>query len=228
MCLETSQNLPRLWLQISEKFDSTVYLCTAEPKLRSISLLGDYAAAASYYAQLAHLYAKDCWTHLELNMLNMYAHCLKQINQNEEFVRIGLKIVAKLAIENRTNSRNRDTLERKAPSLADLIVASTTLAKQLTVPLHDFFRNITVDPYVRPYNDHDGFYLQFRLTNLTSDVIEAQSIRAKLTSIDEGHPAELWVVADKVTLIQPGITVISLGSKVYMILLSCRFTRLQT
>lgn len=184
--------------------------------LRSISRLGDYATAASYFAQLAHLYAKDSWTHLELNMFNMYAHCLKKMNQNEEYIRIGLKIVAKSALEH--TPKIPGTLEKKASSLTDLISASAAIAQQLTVPMADYFGNINVDPHIRPYEDHDGFCLQLLLTNLTSDDIEAQEVRIKLVTVDEDHQTELWVVAEEVLLIPQGIVSISVGKKVCKIL----------
>ena len=134
-------------------------------------------------------------------MLNMYTHCLKQMNHHEEYVRVGLKIVAKLLLENRTTSSFRGALEEKAASLAELISAST---------------------HARPYEDHDGFCLQVQVTNFTSDTIKVQVVRIKLITIDEDHHSELWLTADKDILIQPGIVAISVGTKVCNILLSSR------
>lgn len=153
-------------------------------------------------------------------MLNMYAHCLKQMNHNEEYVRVGLKIVAKLLLENCTTSKFRGALEKKAASLTELVSASTAILKQVTVPMQDYFGNINVDPYARPYDDHDGFCLQLQLTNLTSDTIKVQVVRIKLITVDEDHHSELWLTADNDTLIQPGIVAISVGTKVCKILLS--------
>lgn len=155
-------------------------------------------------------------------MLNMYTHCLKQMNHHEEYVRVGLKIVAKLLLENRTTSSFRGALEKKAASLAELISASTVILRQVTVPMQDYFGNIKVDPHVRPYEDHDGFCLQLQVTNFTSDTIKVQMVRIKLITIDEDHHSELWLTADKDILIQPGIVAISVGTKVCKILLSSR------
>jgi hypothetical protein len=180
--------------------------------------LGDYTTALSYFSQLAHLYGKASWSHLELNMLNMYAHCLKETKQNEEYVRIGLEIVAKLVLENDAMSNIQNTLERESSSLTELIAASRTIDKQLTVPMQDFFGDIDVDPYTRPYDDHDGFRLQVQVTNLTSEGIKAHEVRIKLVTVEEEHHSELWLTADNVTMIQPGTVAISVGTKVCKIL----------
>ena len=176
------------------------------------SHLGDYATATSYFAQLAHLYAQDSWTHLELNMLDMYAHCLKYMSQNEEYIRIGLKIVAKLSLEH--TSRFSRTLERKTLSLTDLISASATITHQLTVPMRDYFDNIHVDPYIHQFEDHDGFCLHLLLASLTSDAIVAQEVRVKLVPADEDHQSELWLVATNITLSSQGNVTVSVGTKV--------------
>lgn len=185
--------------------------------LKLTSHLGDYATAASYFAQLAHLYAQDSWTRLELNMLNMYAYCLKHVNQNEDYIQIGLKIVAKLNLEHPTQFLG--TLGKKTSSLTDLISASAAITHRLTVPMGDYFGCISVDPYVRPYGDHDGFYLQLLLTNLTSDAVKAQEVRVKLVPVDEDHQTELWLVTTNVTLRSQGAVSISVGTKVCEILL---------
>jgi hypothetical protein len=148
-----------------------------------------------------------------MNMLNMYAHCLKELNQMEEYVQAGLKIVGKLVLEDCTTSRIRGTLDRKASSLTELISASTAIDKQLPVPMQDFFGNIYVDPYARSYDDHDGFCLQLELTNLTSDVIQAQLVQIKLVNAEDHHLG-LLLVADHVTSIQPGVAAILVGTKV--------------
>lgn len=155
-------------------------------------------------------------------MLNMYAHCLEHMNQNEECIRIGLKIIAKSTLEHTPTFPG--TLEKKTPSLTDLISASAAITRQLTVPLGDYFSNISVDPHIRPYEDHDGFCLHLLLTSLTTDAIKAQEVRVKLVSVDEDHQMELWLVATNVTLRSQGIVSISVGTKVCKILLFLRLT----
>ena len=63
--------------------------------------MGDYNAAVSYIHKLATFYAKDDWNTLEMSMLRMYAQCLQKTNRDEEYVRVGLKIVAKVVRENK-------------------------------------------------------------------------------------------------------------------------------
>lgn len=180
--------------------------------LKLTSHLGDYATAASYFAQLAHLYAQDGWARLELNMLNMYAYCLKQMSQHEEYIQIRLKIVAKLNLEHAPQFLG--TSGKKTSSLTDLLSASAALTHRLTVPMGNYFGSISVDPYIRPYEDHDGFCLQIRLANLTSDAIKAQEVQVKLIPTDEDHQTELWLGTTDVNLRSQGAVSIIVGTKV--------------
>lgn len=180
--------------------------------LKPISHLGDYATAASYFAQLAHLYAQDGWTRLELDMLNMYAYCIKQMNRHEEYIQISLKIVAKLNLQH--TPQLLETFGGKTSSLTDLISASAALTHRLTVPMGDYFGSISVDPYIRLYEDHDGFCLHLLLANLTSDAIKAHEVQVKLIPVDEDHQAELWLVTTDVTLRSQGAVSITVGTKV--------------
>lgn len=184
--------------------------------LRSISRLGDYATAASYFAQLARLYAQDGWIRLELNMLNMYAHCLKHMNQNEDYIQIGLKIVAKLTLDH--TPKFPGIWGEKTSSLTDLISASAAITHRLTVPMGDYFGSISVDPHIHPYEDHDGFCLHLLLANLTSDAIKAQEVQVKLLPVDEDYQTELWLAATNATIGSQGTVSISVGTKVCKIL----------
>ena len=193
--------------------------------LRFTSHLGDYATAASYFAQLAHLYAQDSWTRLELNMLNMYARCLQHMNQNEEYIQIGLKIVAKLTLEH--TPKFPGMLGKNVSSLTNLISASAAIKHRLTVPMGDYFGSISVDPHIHPYEDHDGFCLRLVLANLTSDAVKAQEVRVKLVPVDEDHQPELWLDATNVTFGSQGTVSISVGTKVCKILHIFKFIYLR-
>lgn len=180
----------------------------------SCSQMGDYSAAASYFHQLAPYYAKDDWDPLEMSMLNMYAQCLKKISHDEEYVRIGLKMVAKLVRQSRSPLRVQPIAAYKSLSLSDLISTSKSLGEPITVPLEKYFRDITVDPYPRHYDDHDGFQLQLRLWNGTIGAIEAQQIQVQISNIEEDVHSETWLTSENFHILEPGVVTILLGTKV--------------
>ena len=178
------------------------------------SHMGDYQTAASYFHQLAPFYAKDDWDSLEMSMLNMYAQCLKNIGRHEEYIRVGLKMVAKLSRQRRSLLSVLPNAAHKPLSLSDLISTSRSLKEPITVPLDKYFRDITVDPYPRHYDDHDGFQLQLKLWNATLGAFKAQQVRVQISSIEEEIHSEIWLTSEKIHVLEPGIAAILIGTKV--------------
>lgn len=176
--------------------------------------MGDYNAAASYFHQLAPFYAKDDWDSLEMSMLRMYAQCLQKTNRDEEYIRVGLKIVAKVVRENKSLFRVQPNIASKALGFADLILASRSLGEPISVSIDNYFGDISLDPYPKHYNDHDGFQLQLRLRNRTSQALEAEQIRVQIVSSEEDQQSNLWLAADGMHILAPGAATILVGTKV--------------
>ncbi|MCJ1467387.1 hypothetical protein MMC07_006011 [Pseudocyphellaria aurata] len=175
---------------------------------------GDYSVAASYFHQLTPYYAKDDWRCLETSMLNMYAECLKNMSRIEEYIHVGLKLVAKLVHEKEAPFSIRPNNRSKPLSLNILISASKSLRRPISVSMNKYFRNITVDPYLHHCKDHDGFQLQLRLRNCTLETIEAEQIQAQIVSMEDEHRSELWLTAEGFHVLEPGVVDILLGTKV--------------
>lgn len=176
--------------------------------------MGDYGVAASYFHQLAPFYAKDDWASLEMSMLNMYAECLKNMSRDEEYIQVGLKIVAKLVRENEAPFFIQPTDGPEPLSISKLIHASRSLGKPISISMNSYFRSIAVDPYLHHCKDHDGFQLQLRLCNCTLEAVEAQQIQVQIISTEEEHHSELWLTAEGSHVLEPGIVTILLGTKV--------------
>ncbi len=147
-------------------------------------------------------------------MLNMYAQCLKKRNRHEDYIRVGLKIVAKPVLEGPAYFNIHSYGAPKSLSLSDLINASKLLKEPFAASIDKYFDDISIDPYPRHYNDHDGFRLQLRLRNRTLQAVKAQEIRVRITSLEDEHQADLWLAAEGVHLLKPGEATIVLGTKV--------------
>lgn len=176
--------------------------------------MGDYNAAVSYFHQLAPFYAKDDWSSLEMSMLRMYAQCLQKTNRDEEYVRVGLKIVAKVVRESNSLFKVQPNNVSKALGLSDLIFASRSLGEPISVSIDNYFGDISLDPYPQHYNDQDGFQLQLRLRNRTSQAVEAEQIRVQIVSLEEDQQSNLWLAAESVHVLAPGVATILVGTKV--------------
>ena len=202
-------------MQILRRFDSIgVISISQRQRLTFSSYLGDYSVAASYFHQLAPFYAKDHWGSIEMSMLNMYAECLKHMGRNEEYIQVGLKMVTKLVREKEAPFIIQPNDGPKPLSLLNLISASRSLIEPISVAMNQYFRNITVDPHLHYFKDHDGFQLQLRLRNCTLEAIEAHQIQVQIIGMEEEHHSELWLTVEGLRVLEPGIVTILLGIKV--------------
>lgn len=187
------------------------------------SLLEDYKVAASYFHQLAPFYAKDDWSDLELRTLDLYAQCLHHGERNADYVRIGLKTMAK-SIQRKDAIRQQpqselmrlagiDQASRSASSLSSILKASELLKEQLSLPMDDYFDRVDLGMYIRHSTDDDGFQFPLVLRSLLPESFFAESVQVQILSVGEDQRSELWLHADGQN-IRPGMSRIWLGSNV--------------
>ena len=171
------------------------------------SLLKDYEVAASYFRQLAPFYAKGDWSGLELITLDLYAQCLRHLERNDDYIRIGLMILAKTA---RSNSAVRQQPQinsiklanilqppqSAAGSLSEILSASKLLKEQIPVTMDTYFDRIDMGMYVRHSPDDDGFQFPLVLRSLLPESFLADSVRVQILSVKEDQRSELWLYAN--------------------------------
>ena len=180
--------------------------------------------AASYFRQLAPFYAKDEWSDLELLTLNLYAQCLHCVGRDEDYVCIGLKILAK-AIRNRAASGQQPQVSSIEPanacqlpqsamgSLSGILSASRPLKEHIPLRMDDYFDRIDIGVHVRHSPKDDGFQFPLFLRSLLPETFLADSVRVQILSVTEEHRSELWLHADGRN-IEPGTSEIWLRSNV--------------
>ena len=170
------------------------------------SYLEDYAAAASYFHQLAPFYAKDDWANLELSILDMYAQCLKKLDRWDDFVKIGLKVLAKtvqLHYRNldfkcrmeihSTAAMNNDDVVNGMRYLSQVLSASRKLEVPASAPMVNYFEQIQVDPHIRHLEDQDGFELSVKLRSMMPSELHVQQVQVRLVSVGEGQKRDIWL-----------------------------------
>lgn len=188
------------------------------------SLLDDYEVAASYFRQLASFYAKDDWSDLELLTLELYARCLHRLERNADYVRIGLKALAK-SIQGKAAIGKQPQIKPMKPpyihqvsrsaarSLGNVLNTSKLLKEQIALAMDDYFDSVEMGMYVRHSTDDDGFQLPLVLRSLFSESFLAESVRVQILSAEENQHSELWLHANGQP-IKPGMSRIWLGSRV--------------
>jgi len=190
------------------------------------SYLEDYAAAASYFHQLAPFYAKDDWANLELSILDMYAQCLKKLDRWDDFVKIGLKVLAKtvqlrhqsLGLKSKmsfssTAAMHSNDVVNGVRYLGDILSASRKVDVPVSAPIVDYLGQIQVDPHIRHLDDKDGFELSLSLRNMMPSELHIQQFQVRLVSVGEGQTRDIWLSTGGVKLMR-GLVSVVLASNV--------------
>lgn len=138
-------------------------------------------------------------------MLKMYAQCLKKLNRKDEYVRVLLDLLAKSA-SNQTPSLSvniRPTSEQipwldddrldTTGILKELVTFSEELPYDVSAPMSRYFSNIIVNPYIRHYEDQDGFQMSLSFRHLLEDDIEIDKAKIRLVSMDPGENRDVWL-----------------------------------
>ena len=179
-----------------------------------------------YFHEMAPYYNKDDWTDLEICVLCMYALCLKQLDRLEDYVRISLKLIAKMIKRGRQfmrygreniNSSHEEVIlgQRATPTqLGSVIDVSKGLKKSVSTPMKEYFDQVHVNPFLEHFALKDGFQLKLHLQPLMSDGLQIDQIKMRIVTVGEKAHNEIWLASDSPMLLQPKQAKIALTASV--------------
>ena len=173
---------------------------------------------------MAPFYLKDDWSDLELLTLDLYVQCLRRLERNTDYVRIGLKTLAKriqanAALQQQSPSKSmkltniRQASASAASSLTTILNTSKLLKEKISLSMDGYFDRIDMGMYVRHSNDDDAFEFPLVLRSLLPESFLAESMRVQILSVEDGQRSELWLHANDQS-IEPGMCKIWLRSNV--------------
>lgn len=167
----------------------------------------NYISAASYFHQLATFYYNNNWTRLEIPMLNVYAQALKCLDRKQDFSRVGLQLLAK-----RTSRKGISYISPEegviqetsglSHYLQDVLDASKSLDRPLFAPIHRYFGEVVLNPYICHYEERDGFYMLLNLQSQMPEALTADEVRVKIVNVNDEQP--MWMNTVTTELLQPG------------------------
>ncbi|KAL9583907.1 MAG: hypothetical protein Q9212_002435 [Teloschistes hypoglaucus] len=174
----------------------------------------DYSTAASYFRQLATFYYNNDWMRLEISMLDMYAQCLQHLDRKTDFCQAGLQLLARLISARGRRYRPGEFNEHEKSLqlghyLRDVIDASARLQQTISAPLHNFFGYVSLDPYIRHFDNQDGFKTRLKLQNLMGARLEAQEVRVKIVGVGTDQHDEIWLRTEASEVLHPGANLIT-------------------
>ena len=167
---------------------------------------------------------KDDWSDLELLTLDLYVQCLRRLERNADYVRIGLKTLARKIQGNAALQQQSPTESMKlanirhasastANSLTTILNTSKLLNEQISLSIDGYFDRIDMGMYLRHSNDDDAFEFPLVLRSLLPESFLAESVRVHILSVEEGQRSEVWLHANNQS-IKPGMCKIWLRSNV--------------
>lgn len=205
--------------------------------------LGDFRAAAMYFGSMAgitnkgspdaslSLFAKSRWNTVVATMLKMYARCLKKLNRKDEYIRTLLDLLArssasrisfssssKRASEDGISNMPQDWLnDDKVDTggvLNELVNYSQQLPYDVSVQMADYFTDIAVEPFLRHYDDKDGFQLRLQFRHILEDELEIRAAKVRLISANSTTAKDIWLETPEAMTIKKGLTRVWLGCNV--------------
>ncbi|KAH8792452.1 TMEM1 family protein-like protein [Hyaloscypha finlandica] len=166
----------------------------------------DFAAAASYFFRMTPFYGEGGWAEVELPMLVMYAKCLKELQRQEDYVRVVLKLLSRAAMMEKERLQRQsafricgsrhfsdEAVVSTSSYLPELMQITKNLQHEVLVPLQNFFCKVEVDETVQYRSGIDGFGLQLRLQYLLADDLSIRKGRVKITPMGGDTNRDLWL-----------------------------------
>ncbi|KAJ5361455.1 TRAPP II complex TRAPPC10 [Penicillium brevicompactum] len=199
---------------------------SAEQALAEIAILRyrqkDYESAASYFHRMAPFYGTKNWVILEGSMLELHARCLKELQRNEDYVRMMIRLLSKFATYAQAQlSIRQKALAGSIPSteqeileahVSDLFKASGALQKDMSASLTDFFADLHVNPAIRLYDNQDGFQVELSLRFLLGQQIEIDNLKLRLVSAYSSQHSEYWIESRDKLVVKSSSTKILIDS----------------
>ncbi|KAH8602782.1 TMEM1 family protein-like protein [Bisporella sp. PMI_857] len=170
--------------------------------------LKDFAAAASYFYQITPSYNEAGWMQIELSMLVMYAESLKQLQRKDEYIRVVLKLLSKAAMAENArrltkstvlfsyNQISHEEIVPREPYLEELLQITSTLDRNVQVPLSNFFSHVEVVDTPRYHPEQDSFALTIKLSYLLSESFTIDKARVRIGAITGDANREIWLESD--------------------------------
>jgi hypothetical protein len=201
---------------------------SAEQALAEIAILRyrqkDYESAASYFYRMAPFYGAKNWIILEGSMLELHARCLKELQRNEDYVRMMIRLLSKFAayaqaqlsvrqkaVAGTIPSTEQEILEEH---VRDFFEVSGALQKDIPASLTDFFADLRVNPAIRLYENQDGFQVELSLRFLLGQQIEIDNFKLRLVSANSAQNSELWIESTDKLVVKSSSTQVLIDSSV--------------
>jgi len=187
-----------------------------------------------YFGRMASTFAEARWNTVESVMLQLHAKCLRKLNRKDEYVRTLLDLLSKSAassVSSTASSRRVDPSALAGKSngwlnddevdtvgiFNELIDYSQQLPYDVSAPMAKYFGDISVEPYVRHYEDKDGFQLRLSFRHVFEDDVTIKAAKIRLVSADSNQGKDIWLEHSEPKILKKGSVRLSLDCNVRLL-----------
>lgn len=177
--------------------------------------LKDYGSASRYFPETTPFFGKDGWSLLELSMLIMYAHCLQELQDDDGYVRVALKLLIKTCAAEQERLRDKKTIRMSANAkqypdasgvvgvTEQLLNLAQSLQGERKAPLDQFVMDAEVDETLQYDDRRDSCLLNLRLWSLLPEDIKIDAVWLRASSAGNTAVKEIKFMASG-TMLKPG------------------------
>lgn len=225
VALDSQEDFLRLYETLTDKalrhYSVANHVQSVQSSMADLAVLKyhleDYAGAAYFLHRHKMVSCDEGWTQIELSLLIMYAKCLKQLERKDEYVRVALKLLSRAADVEKERIARKSTFKLGGNSslshdehlpdgsyLSELLEITSTLQREVQVPLQHFFGHVEVDGTAKYHSGEDSFALQVRLRYLLTEDMTIDKAKVKIAPVGEST-REIWLETDGPVLFKKGI-----------------------
>lgn len=174
---------------------------------------GDYGASASFFHRSTPFFGESGWSLLELSMLVMYARCLRELDRQESFVQVVLKMLTKAAAAKAEYAsrasfkgvqRGRGDFSAVRGFVGALLEAAGGLPREVVVPLSSFFLRVDVCGAPRYTEGSDRVEVDIEVDSLLEEELPVEKAGLRLACVDGGPMKEIKLECEGEQTIKPG------------------------
>ncbi|KAH8173677.1 trafficking protein particle complex subunit 10, TRAPPC10 domain-containing protein [Sarocladium implicatum] len=177
--------------------------------------LKDYRNASRDFPETIPFFGKDGWSLLELSMLIMYAHCLRELKDDDAYIPVALKLLIKTCAAEQERLRDKKTLRlgsnaKQYPDAAGVIGVTEqllTLAHDLQserkAPLEHFVMDAELGETLQYDEGQDSCQLDVRLWSLLPEELKVDAVWLRASSAGNTAVKEVKFKTNNITL-KPG------------------------
>ncbi|PHH71708.1 hypothetical protein CDD82_6369 [Ophiocordyceps australis] len=183
----------------------------------------DLAAAAKYLHHTTTFFGERGWSLLELSMLAMYLACLDELQSQDDYVGVAVKLLASTcAVEKERLEDNSVAVHSKAPKggsvdsgvvqgVVDKVLSLTrALPSRTKLPLTEFFTRVRLADSPQYHEGRDSCSLGVELHSLLPTDFPLESATLKLATTDGGPCKEVVFEKRGDITLTPGVNRITL------------------